>query len=197
MKKWLIFFSTFLFAIVVSFTSYLYLYRAEFTAQALSRLYGTPVQIANIRVTGKDIELQRLVLYNPPEYTMQPALTIKRVMLKMTPLQAVGYFFGITPNIRRIEIIDSTIAIDETHPETNWNTFLSNLKPHTASTSHLCVVKSIILRDTSFQIKNKSLHQHTEKLPSIYEIEIELPNAPLTPETIIYEITKQTLKSAC
>lgn len=198
MKKWLIFFSAFLFVVFVSFSSYLYLYRAEFTATALSRLFGTPVQLANIRVTAKDIELQRLVVYNPPEYAMQPALSIKKTMLKMSPLQVVGYFLGFHPTIRRIEIIDSTIAIDETDPETNWNKLLSNLHTRINDNSHTCNVKKIILRDVSFEIKNKALHKHSLHPPSIYEISIDLPEDAETPEKIIYHITNQCLKeSAC
>jgi hypothetical protein len=125
MKKWIIFFASFIFVIAICFSSYLYLYRAEFASNALSKLYGTPVKIQKIRVTQNDIEFQNVTVFNPSEYILQPALQINKVFLKMTPLDALSSIFAEEPiTIKKVRISDPQITIETQDSKNNWKKLL-------------------------------------------------------------------------
>ncbi len=201
MKKWILFLSTFAVIIFTCFGSYIYLYRAEFTSTALSNLYGTPVKVSKIKVTKEAIELQNITVYNPSEYTMQPALHIPKIAVKVTPIKAALSLLGYSPiTIRKISVVDAELGIEVPNTkelETNWIKLLSNLGTNTQSSlpSRLFTIETLVVRDIAIQIKNKALHKHSLRPPSISRITLEAnqETAPQSLESIIYWATKATL----
>lgn len=197
MKKWILFFTSFALVVAICFLSYLYLYRAEFTSTALSKLYGVPVKVARIRVTAKDIELQNITIYNPTEYAAQPASTIAKVMVKMTPLDVATSFLGFDTTIRKITVVDPTVCIEmtnETGSESNWKTILSNMAQHikTAPQTRTFTLQSISARDIATEIRNKAVRKHTKRPSAIHEIALS-PQGPQTLDNLIYWSTQQML----
>lgn len=198
MKKWILFFLAFALAVIICFSAYLYLYRAEFVSAELSKLYGTPVKVARIRVTSKDIELQALTVYNPTEFAMQPALYVDKVMLKMSPADVVASLFGYSQTIRKICIVDPVVGIEiREGADYNWTKLLANMAAHIENTPYgrLFTVQTISIRDIAIEIRNKAAYKRTRRPPAIHQIVLsaDKKSPPQTINSLIYQTTKQAL----
>lgn len=198
MKKWILFFLAFALAVCICFSAYLYLYRAEFVSAELSKLYGTPVKVARIRVTSKDIELQSLTVYNPTDFAMQPALYVEKVMLKMSPADVVASLFGYSQIIRKICIVDPVVGIEiRQGQEHNWTQLLTNMAKQITNTTstRLFRVETIILRDIAIEIRNKAAYKRTKRPPFIHQIVLnaDKKSPPQSINSLIYQTTKQAL----
>ncbi len=193
MKKWLFFFAAFALVIALSFSSYLYLYRAEFTSATLSKVFGSPVKISKIRVTSRDIELHDLEVYSPHEFTMQPALSVEKIKLKITPLDALKGLFALWPiEIDKVALLDPRFSIEcRDSTQNNWQTLLKNINSNPTST-RLYTIKSITLQDISIAIKDRSESPHTLRPESIPTLTLTAPQeSPLEP--ILYSALSKTL----
>ncbi len=199
MKKWLIFFSAFALVVTICFSSYVYLYRAEFTSAALSKMYGTPVKINRIRVTSTDIELHNVTVYNPSQYSLQPALSLSKVSIKMTPADMIEALIGLTPaNIRRISVKDPLVGIELTNAEgttSNWKDIVTNLQKN-APGGRTYNVREIMLNDLAIDVKHRAVRKHTQHPPSINRLTMREPDnlEPKTLSQVLYWSTKLALE---
>ena len=75
MKKWILFFSLFALLILVSFGTYLYIFRAEFTSTLLSRTLQVPVSIEKIDIGKDGLTINNFVIANPSNCTMKNAFS--------------------------------------------------------------------------------------------------------------------------
>lgn len=186
MNKWILFFSTFILTIALSFAAYLYLYRAEFTSLALSRLYGVPVEVAKVRVTAKDLEFQKITISSPNN--SQPALTARKVKVKITPIYALFAMIGFTPTeLEKVTIQDPSITLEP------WQDLLPNMEHYVAHhpSKRLFSLKSCLISDLAIQSHNKTVS-------TIHTITLSRPNdgAPQSLPNLIYTITKHAVQTA-
>lgn len=202
MKKWILFFASFAFGVVICFCSYVYLYRAEFTSAALTKMYGTPVKVSKIRVTSTDIELQNVTVYNPSEYTMQPALSVAKISVKITPRDILVALLGYRQvNIRKVSIVDPLIGIEMINKqgtENNWVPLLNNLAASSdrGGAGRTFHIKKLSLNDIAIELKNRSVRKHTKRPPAINRISMGMQDdaLPKAVSSILYWVTKQSLE---
>ncbi len=160
----------------------------------------TPVKILKIRLTKTDIELHDIKVYNPAVYNMQPALSIHKIVLKMTPLNVLRSFLGLHSTIRKVTVIDPAISIEMTNPsgsQNNWVELLTNMKNSIdkAVSNRLFHMDTIVFRDVAIEIKNKALYKRTWRPHSIYSITMtQNQDAPQPSESLIYWSTKLALE---
>lgn len=193
MKKWLIFFFSFTLLVLVSFCSYLYLYRAEFLSSSLTRMYGTPVKVAKVHVSKRGFKLQQVEIFSPTEFTMQPAASIKNIEVRMALSELFPLLFGYrSVEIRSIAIEDPYFAI-ETHDalQFNWTQILSRMAKNFKSDSPSCSLSigEVSLSDISVDIKSR------KNGPRISHIELSgiKRNELLSTTELLFQITKCTL----
>lgn len=178
MRKWLVFFSTFAFVIGLSFCSYVYYYRADFVANSLKNLYGFPVKVAKMRVAKSGIKLLDVVVYNPSEFILQPALSIHSVEIKMTPAELFAAVCGIrSAHIRKINIVDPLVNIEILNAnsrDNNWAKILAHLTTQvdTSRTSRRFSIDKINVQDINIQVRNHALVKGTKHPKSIGHIEL-------------------------
>ncbi len=195
MKKWFIFFAAFGCALAICYASYLYLYRAEFTSQILTKIYKTPVKVDRIRVTSSDLEFQNIEIYNPTEYATQPALQISKVKIKIPIYSTLFALLDITPfSVRKVSIIDPTVSYETIGDKNNWSELLTNLANAQKST-RCYYIETLVIEDMAIEIRNKELHKHAKRPKSINNITLAYNEeaAPETPSNLIFYATKLAL----
>ncbi|MCE5295178.1 MAG: hypothetical protein LLF94_11275 [Chlamydiales bacterium] len=200
MKKWILFLAAFALFICICFFSYLYLHRAEFCSQSLSNLYGTPVKVARVVVTKDFIELQNVSVYNHTQYVMQPALTISKITLKVSPLDALKSLFGRPITVRKANIEDAKFSIEMTNfdgSENNWVNLLSNMakKVDATTPSRLYRIQTLTFHYVTADIRNKAAHKHAKHIRSVKKLTLTTSSKtpPNTPQSLIYWSTKEVL----
>ena len=197
MKKWIIFFATFFLIVLICFFSYVYLYRAEFTSYALSRLYGTSVNTSKIRVTGSKLDLFDFTIYNDIKYTMQPALSVAKVVVKITPKQMFKAIFGISPiEISKVKFVDPLVAI-EFMDTNNWAELLQHVANNVDASrqARRYKIQTVTLFDIAVEMKNKAVQKHTIRPAPINKITFKAKNETdsLPLDSYIFWATKDSL----
>lgn len=200
MRKWITFFSAFALLIVISFSSYIYFYRAEFLATSLSRLYGVPVKVSKVRLSKSGVKLFNVVVYNPSDYVLQPALSIACVDVKIKPTELVSLLLTSQPaTLRKITLIDPLVGIEMKNPtgtENNWINILTHMAKEVDQPAKRKIqVPKIDLQDLVIELRNHSARKNAKRPPPIGHIEI-VPNkkgSPITLSELTYWVTKLTL----
>jgi hypothetical protein len=201
MKKWLFFFFSFAMLILVSFTTYVYMYRAEFLSNALTKLYGTPVRVAKVHLSKRGLKLQQITLFNPPEYIQQPAATAETIDIKMAPDELIAAIFGYRPvKIRKIAIHDphfSIILQNGSPHDNNWTKIIRALRKNTSTTKlgRKVNVSEFVLNDVSVEIRKRPKSKANSRLPEIPQLDLDASTLPRdTPlEQLIYLTTVRAL----
>jgi hypothetical protein len=185
MKKWLFFFLTFALLIIICFSSYLYFYRADFLSIALTRLYGTPVKVSKVHLSKHGIKLQNVILYNPTEFTLQPALTAVAIEVKMDLSELPACLIGYRPVvIHKLNVIDPHFGIEMQNAhgtQNNWvvllNRIVKNCGP--AQSGRTFLIESATLRDVTVEIRHRAVSKATKRPPQIDRIDLsEIKHMP-------------------
>ena len=200
MKKWILFLASFALFICICFFSYLYLHRAEFCSHSLSNLFGTPVKVARVVVRKDLVELQNVSVYNQTQYVMQPALTVARISLRVSFLDALKSLFGFSVTVRKVHVEDAKFSIEMTNAEgseNNWVNLLSHMAQTVDATtpSRLYRIQILTFHYVTADIRNKAVHKHAKHVRSVKKLTLTTPckTAPSTTQSIIYWSIREVL----
>jgi len=200
MRKWIVFFLAFALLIGVSFSSYLFFYRAEFVSNSLGRLYGVPVKVSKVRISKSGIKLLNVVVYNPSEFVLQPALSIACIDVRMQPKELFTLLLSSQPCVlKKIRIVDPLVGIEMLNPngtDNNWIRILASLANElNLPTGRRVKVSKIDLQDIVIEVRNRSVGKGLKRPPPIGHIEmsqVEKDKAMTIPE-LVYWVTRLSL----
>ncbi len=204
MKKWCFFFITFVFFMLITFGTYLYLYRAQFVSAVLTKSLGTQVKVEKLDITKDGVYIRKFVIMNPSTCSIPKAFSVNSIDILMqweTILATIFGGQGIV--IDKIEIKQPFVSLEMFNvvgSDNNWNRILNNMplnmqsKENRAS-SRTFLIKEVTLTKIELQARNDALGGISIKTPIIERISIKnLSNTPHTTDEIIQATLYALLK---
>lgn len=181
MKRWILFFVLFALIVLGSFTSYLYLYRAEFIANSLSKTLGVPVKIKAVDISSNGLVIQKLTISNPRGCAIPKAFSASRLKIdaNMTDLFLSGIGLSSKEIVIPQIVVDSPIISLEVLSllgrESNWSALVSHIPKMTPSQSdhsRRYRIDKLVLNQVELSVKNPFSDQILRS-PTIQQIAVE------------------------
>ena len=201
MKKTILYCCLLAIVVVIAYGSYRYIYRADCIAQSLSRVYGVPVSVANVKISKKGIKLKNVVVNNPSNYTLQPAFSCSTVILKMNSSDLMAAIFGYRPVVvREMNIMNPIFSIEmvnATGSQNNWKEILTNVLNNADAHPK---ERLFHLHQTTFQniavvVKNSADPEGIKRSSNIATISMGRTEEaiPISLSRVVYWVTKLSL----
>lgn len=174
MLKWIFFSLAFLLCIFIIFATYLYIYRAPFISNMLTKIVGTQVMIKEIDISKQGLKAHDVRVANLSGALFKNAFRVKTIDVQITPAQLVQAIIGSTHpvTIEKIEITHPAISVELFNAigsDNNWKRIIDRFPPTLQEETGIrrYIVKEIELTDIALAVKNRSLGNLTIEVPPI------------------------------
>jgi len=209
MKRWILFSLAFIIVIATSFLSYLYIHRAEFLSQAITKAIDTPVHIKEIAFTHNGLALEDIRIENPTGTKVKNALTVHKLKVKLNFINLLKELTGFGAG--KIEIteikIDKPKMIVELFSigssDNNWKKIVdrsSHAQSHSAvpKSQRRFFIKKFLITNLQLEVKYAIIPEGSIRPSPIAKIELKNlgEEEPLTTQELLKAVFQELLDHA-
>lgn len=205
MGRWVIFILSFVLLVIVSFTSYLYIYRADFLSLALTRALETKVHLKAVTLSRHGLYIKSLQIENPPGSKVKKGFSAHDVKIKMRYLELLKAITGVMSNKITIDaiVIEKPTLRMEIYDLNGADNSLKRLIERSAAqndslSSRMFMVKKVVITKVQLEVQHHNLPYGSLRPSPIAKFEIKNigKKQPVSTKELLHTIAKGLLVEA-